>query len=92
MLPKGKEAVQLQQFRSICLLNVSFKNFMKILTNRLTSVAEKVISPSQISFLLGRNIMEGVVVLHKTLHEMHLKKLDGVIFKINFEKTYDKVK
>jgi hypothetical protein len=36
--------------------------------------------------------MEGVVVLHETLHEMYLKKLDGVIFKIDFEKTYDKVK
>jgi mannosylglycoprotein endo-beta-mannosidase len=26
------------------------------------------------------------------LHEMHRKKFDGVIFKIDFEKAYDKVK
>ena len=26
------------------------------------------------------------------LHEIHLKKLDGVIFKVEFEKEYDKVK
>jgi hypothetical protein len=36
--------------------------------------------------------MEGVVVLHETLHELHTKKRDGVIFKIDFEKAYDKVK
>ena len=36
--------------------------------------------------------MEGVVVLHETIHELHKKKLDGIIFKIDFEKAYDKVK
>jgi hypothetical protein len=43
LLPKCKEVVQIQQFRSICLLNVSFKK-SKVLINRLTLVAEKVIS------------------------------------------------
>jgi hypothetical protein len=33
-----------------------------------------------------------VVVLHETIHELHTKKRDGVIFKIDFEKAYDKVK
>jgi len=36
--------------------------------------------------------MEGVVILHETIHELHTKKRDGVIFKIDFEKAYDKVK
>ena len=39
----------------------------------------------------GRNILEGVVVLHKTIHELHKKKRDGVILKLDFEKAYDKV-
>jgi hypothetical protein len=54
-------------------------------------VAQKVIRPSQTAFLPRRNIMEGVVVLHETLHELHRKKMNGVIFKIDFEKAYDKV-
>ena len=36
--------------------------------------------------------MEGVVILHETIHELHTKKQNGVIFKIDFEKAYDKVK
>jgi hypothetical protein len=40
----------------------------------------------------GRNILDGVVVLHETVHELHRKKLNGVILKIDFEKAYDKVK
>jgi hypothetical protein len=40
----------------------------------------------------GRNIMEGVVILHETIHELHTRKQDDVIFKIDIEKVYDKVK
>ena len=50
------------------------------------------VSPTQTAFMQGRNIMEGVVILHETIHELHTKKGDGVIFKIDFEKAYDKVK
>ena len=74
------------------LLNVSFKIFTKVATNRLLTVAQKVINPTQTAFLPGCNIMEGVIILHETLHELHRKKQDGVIFKIDFEKAYDKIK
>jgi hypothetical protein len=30
------------------------------------------------------NIMEGAVVLHDTLHELHKKKKNGLVFKIDF--------
>jgi len=39
----------------------------------------------------GHNILEGVVILHETVHELHRKKQSGVILKIDFEKAYDKV-
>jgi hypothetical protein len=29
--------------------------------------------------------------LHETIHELHRKSLDGVLFKTDFEKTYGKV-
>jgi hypothetical protein len=92
LIPKSLDSNSIQQYRPICLLNVSFKIFTKVLANRLTTVANKVISPTQSAFLPGRNIMEGVVVLHETLHELHRRQLDGVVFKIDFEKAYDKVK
>jgi hypothetical protein len=39
----------------------------------------------------GRNILEGVVILHETIHELHKKKKNDVILKLDFEKAYDKV-
>jgi hypothetical protein len=92
LLPKVNEAERIQQYRPICLLNVSFKIFTKVATIRLNSVADHVIRPSQTAFMQGRNILDGVVVLHETVHELHRKKLNGVILKIDFEKAYDKVK
>jgi hypothetical protein len=35
LLPKCVEALKIQQYRSICLLNMSLKIFMKVITNRL---------------------------------------------------------
>ena len=92
LLPKKDEVVRIEQLCPICLLNVSFKIFTKVGTNRLTQIAHSVIQPSQTTFMPGRHILEGVVVLHEMLHEIHSKKLDGVIFKVDFEKAYDKVK
>ncbi|WVZ81320.1 LOW QUALITY PROTEIN: hypothetical protein U9M48_028710, partial [Paspalum notatum var. saurae] len=36
--------------------------------------------------------MEGAVILHETIHELHTKKQNGVVFNIDFEKAYDKVR
>lgn len=92
LLPKKEDATKVQQYRPICLLNVSFKIFTKVLTNRLSVVAQKIIRPSQTAFIPGRHILEGVVILHETIHEMHKKKKNGIILKLDFEKAYDKVK
>lgn len=92
LLPKKVDAVKIQPYRPIYLLNVRFKTFTKVLTNRITLIAHKLIRPSQTAFLPGRYIMEGVVILHETLYEMHRKKSSGVILKLDFEKAYDKVK
>jgi hypothetical protein len=85
------EATHINQFCPICLLNVSFKIFIKVTVNRMTGIVTKLIIPSQTAFILGRNIMEGVVMLHETIHEIHRKKMSDVILKLDFEKVYDKV-
>lgn len=80
-----------QQYRPICMLNVSFKIFTKVLANRLTMVANIIIKPTQTTFLPGRYIMEGVIILHEMIHELKRKKQNRIVFKLDFEKAYDKV-
>jgi hypothetical protein len=33
--------------------------------------------------------MEGVIVLHETIHKMHKNKQNGIVLKIDFEKADD---
>ena len=56
LLPKTQEASKIQQYRPICLLNVSFKIFMKVATIHINSVTEHLISPTQTTFMLSQNI------------------------------------
>jgi hypothetical protein len=76
----------------MCLLNVSFKIFTKVATIRLNDVADHVVRLSWTVFMQGCNILDGVVILHETVYELHRKKLNGVILKFYIEKAYDKVK
>ena len=69
---------------------MSFKIFTKVATIRFNLAANHVIRPTQITFMQGRHILDGVVTLHETIHELHQK--NDVILKINFERAYDKVK
>ncbi|WVZ95110.1 hypothetical protein U9M48_040912 [Paspalum notatum var. saurae] len=78
LLPKSSEAKQIQQYRPICLFNVSFKIFTKVATNRLTQIAYRVIRPSQMAFLPRRNTIEGAVILHEMIHE--LQKTNGMAY------------
>jgi hypothetical protein len=91
LLPKEKQVKKIQQYKPICMLNVSFKIFTKVLANRLTSVACRIAKPSQSAFLPGRYILEGVVVLHETIHELKRKRQNDLILKLDFEKAYDKI-
>jgi hypothetical protein len=82
----------MKQYKLICLLNVDYKGFTKVLTKRLTPVPKEVIGENQVGFIKGRNILEGVVVLNEVLHSLSRDKGRGMIFKIDFEKAYDRVR
>jgi hypothetical protein len=92
LVPKLKEVNSIKHYRPIRLLNVDYKCFTKVLTNRLVPVARKIINKNQTGFIKGRSILEGVVVLHEVLHELHRSKARGLILKIDFEKAYDRVR
>jgi hypothetical protein len=72
LLPQKYNAVQIQNYRSICLHNASLYFFAKVATNHSTKTASNVIIRTQSAFMPSR-VLEGVVVLHETIHELHQK-------------------
>jgi hypothetical protein len=77
LIPKVPNAADIKAFRPICLLNVCYKIITKVLTNRLASCINKVVSESQYGFIKGKYIMDGVVSLHEIIHEVKKRNRVG---------------
>jgi hypothetical protein len=77
LLPKVVDADKIHQFRPICLLNFLYKWITKVLTIRLTPIAGRLICAERSAFIKGRNIMNGVMVLHEVMHETKRRKETG---------------
>ena len=91
LVPNIKNTNQIQKFRSVCLLHVSFKIVTKVLMNRHNLAAAEVISPIQTAFVIGRYIIEGVLTLYQALNSIHRKKQSALLLKVDFGKAYDKI-
>jgi hypothetical protein len=53
LIPKLMEANNIKQFRPICLLGVDYKWIMKVLTKRLSAIADSVVKMTQKLLSLG---------------------------------------
>ncbi|GJZ94419.1 RNA-directed DNA polymerase, eukaryota [Tanacetum coccineum] len=63
-----------------------------ILANRLCLVLPYLISDVQSAFVANRQILDGPFILNELLSWCKFKKLNGMIFKVDFEKAFDSVK
>jgi hypothetical protein len=70
LVPKTKEANTIRQYTPICFINMDFKIFPKLLTDRITPMVDNLISERWSAFIKERNILEGVVILHEVIHEL----------------------
>ncbi|GKV33856.1 hypothetical protein SLEP1_g42305 [Rubroshorea leprosula] len=68
-----------------------YKIITKLLANRLRKVLPKIIGEQQMAFIGGRQLIEGAVVATEIIDEAKRKKMKSFLFKVDFEKAYDKV-
>ena len=90
-MPKEPNAVKLDRFRPLAMINCSFKFFAKCATNRFGPVCNFLISPNQTAFLKGRFILESIVAAHEVVHEVATNKMSDFSFKLDYEKAYDMI-
>jgi Reverse transcriptase (RNA-dependent DNA polymerase) len=68
LLRKKKDANLITQYKSISLINCSFKIITKLLTIRLAPCMNSLIAYTQTTYIKERNIMDNVVVTSEVLH------------------------
>ncbi|XP_026434134.1 uncharacterized protein LOC113331691 [Papaver somniferum] len=92
LLAKVRGANSLWNFRPIGLSNLFFKIFTKILTTRLGSVLEKLVSEEQVAFMKERNIHENMSLASEMVNELHIKSKDGDLgMKLDIYQAFDTV-
>lgn len=88
-IPKKKGASEIKDFHHISLVGCLYKLLAKILALRLKTVIRKVISPSQNSFILGRQITYCSLLENECIDAMGKINWLGIVYKIDMEKAYD---
>lgn len=66
-----------------------YKIVSKVLASRLKRVLGGMISPSQTTFIQGRQILNGVIIVTEILDLAKRDKRECILFKVEFEKAYD---
>nr|GEX62196.1 RNA-directed DNA polymerase, eukaryota [Tanacetum cinerariifolium] len=93
LIPKIQDAKFMKDFRPISLIGSVCKIIEKILANRLCVVLPYLISDDvQSAFVANRQTLDRPFILNELLSWCKFKKLNGMIYKVDFEKAFDYVK
>ncbi|XP_026428403.1 uncharacterized protein LOC113324300 [Papaver somniferum] len=75
LLPKIQGAKRDEHFRPIGLANFNFKIITRIITTRIGTMIDKMVSIQQSAFIKGRNIQEKIVLAYELMNEMDIKRI-----------------
>lgn len=89
VIPKAKNPFLATYFRPVSLIGFQYKIIVKILATCLAKIMSGLVSEVQITFVKERQILEGPLMLNELIDWYKKKKLKLLIFKVDFEKTYD---
>jgi len=89
-IPKSYNPGSFDDFRLISLGNFIYKIIAKIIANHLCPILSSHISSEQFSFLQVQQIHEAVGTAQEVLQSIQMKKLKGMILKVDFSKSFDR--
>ncbi|GJY27528.1 RNA-directed DNA polymerase, eukaryota [Tanacetum coccineum] len=92
LISKVMDAKHPNDFRPINLIGCQYKIIGKILANHLSLVIGDIVSQEQSSFIKGRQIMDGPLILNEVISRCKARKDQFLMFKVDFQKAFDSVR
>ncbi|GKA41648.1 RNA-directed DNA polymerase, eukaryota, reverse transcriptase zinc-binding domain protein [Tanacetum coccineum] len=92
LIPKIHDAKIIKNFLPISLIGSIYKILAKILANRLSLVILDLINEVQTAFVPNQQILDGPFILNELISWCKHKKVNAMIFKVDFEKGFDSVR
>ena len=87
---KGERRVR-KNWRPISLLNVDYKMYTKILTNRLATVLPILVHPDQTSSVVGRTIQDSLTHVVSVIHHVNETHSGALILSLDHQAAFDTV-
>lgn len=93
LIPKIQGPETLRNYRLISLCNTMYMVVTKIIVARLWPFLDKLISPMQTTFVLGRKGIDNMIIAQEIIHSLGKKsgKMGYMALKIDLKKAYDKL-
>lgn len=91
LISKSNNPLGLDEYKPICLVGCIYKILYKFMVGRIKKVIGKVISLSQSTFVSRRQLLDGILIANGMVDYATKKKKSCLLFKVDFEKVYDKV-
>ena len=90
LLYKKGDPEEIRNYRPITLLNVDYKIFSRIITNRLKQAVRETTHAAQLGFVPGRIIQEGTHLLKLLQAALDESNEEGIIVAADWEKAFDR--
>lgn len=89
LIPKKNNPRSIEDYRPISVVGSMYKIISKLIANRIKCVIGEVVSDTQLGFIKGRYIFDGILNANEALHWLKKKKKKGTLFKVDFKRAYD---
>ena len=92
LLPKsGKDLNKIENWRPITLTNCDLKIFTKLLSNRVSKVLDKLISPAQTAYVPGRVVHDNLRTFEFYKNYCSTNNVEGLLISLDAKKAFDSV-
>jgi len=82
---------RLNDFWTISLVGCLYKVLAKVFANRLCCVIGSVVYDSQLAFVKGKQILDGILIANEAVDKVRRMGKELLMFKVDFQKAYDSV-